>query len=286
MRTETEEMQNGAVTFFAWSDMHFGYQQGLGEADIRWQALEQMKRLPGWPYPPEMGGCVTDPSLILVCGDFVDGGPDGERFFECYRNWSARTGLPAYEAAGNHDLVHKNVREYFAARYGSTSYSFDHAGIHFVALCQTFDPAEKVEALDKGQLTWLESDLAGLEDGTPVILFAHDAPHKQPDADAVYEVISGANVILVLSGHTHGRPLPDGIGPRRLHFYRWHGITGAVTGHVRNHPIDMTLGRTFFVVRVTPEEVAAVPWRWDLAQWARGQGWGEASPEHMVVPRD
>ena len=35
------------LTFFAWSDTHFGYEQRFGADDIRGSAIEQMNELPG-----------------------------------------------------------------------------------------------------------------------------------------------------------------------------------------------------------------------------------------------
>lgn len=277
MQASTE---NDTLTFFVWADMHFGYEQKFGPKDIRWQALDQMNRLAGRSYPPEIGGVVEKPEFILVCGDFVSGDPGKEEYFTLYCNALRQTTFPSYEVLGNHEVVHPHVLEYFVEKYGNRYYSFDRKGIHFIGLYQTFDKAEKVEALDDEQLIWLEKELTSLVEGTPVILFAHDALNKQPNAEAIHHVISKANVILILSGHTHGKKLSNG----NLHFYSWDGIAGAVTGHVRNHPIDMTYGRTFLVVRITSKDVAALPWRWDLREWAHHQVEGEKS-EHIVYNR-
>jgi len=276
MQTNTKNIENDTLTFFVWADMHFGYEQKSGLNDIRWQALHQMDHLTGHPYPPETGGYVESPSMILVCGDFVTGGSDGERNFAYYREALRQIDLPSYEVLGNHEVGYPHVIDAIIGRYGNRYYSFDVKGIHFTALYQTFDKDEKVEALDAEQLEWLEKDIASLDKGTPVVLFAHDALCKQSNSEDIYRVISKANAILILSGHTHGRKPADG----KLHFYRWHGITGAVTGHVRNHPIDMAYGRTFLVVRITPEQVLAIPWRWDLQEWDPGQVWSVERSEH------
>lgn len=266
-----------SLTFFVWADTHFGYQQQFGEQDIRLRALGQMNRLAGWPYPPELGGCVSDPSLILVCGDFVDGGPDGERNLAYYRNALRQTAIPSYEAIGNHDIQHQCVLDYVTERHGGRYYSFDCQGVHFVALCQTFDRTEQVEALDEEQLHWLEADLAGLDEWTRVVVFAHDALDKVPNAYAIAAVLAKANVVLALSGHTHGREIRSGC------VHDWNGIVMASTGHVRNHPIDMIYGRVFLVVSISPADLTIAPWRWDLAEWASHQADG-GRPEHIAIP--
>jgi len=266
-----------SLTFLVWADTHFGYEQRFGAEDIRHRALDQTNRLAGWPYPLELGGCVGDPSLLLVCGDFVDGGPDGERNFAYYRNALRQTAIPSYEAIGNHDIQHQCVLDYITDKHGGPHYSFECQGVHFVSLCQTFDQAEQVEALDDAQLRWLEDDLHSLTDGTPVVVFAHDALDKQTNADAIAAVLGKANVVLCLSGHLHGRDIRGGC------VHNWNGITMASTGHVRNHPIDMIYGRVFLVVRMTPADITIAPWRWDLAEWASHQADG-GRPEHVVIP--
>jgi len=268
--------ETDALTFFVWADTHFGYQQGFGAGDIRLQALDQMNRLAGWPYPREVGGCVEEPSFIIVCGDFVDGGSDGDRNLAYYQNAMRQTALPSYEAIGNHDIQYQNVVDTITRKHGNVHYSFDCQGVHFVALCQTFDEGEQVEALDAEQLGWLEDDLTSVDDGTRVVLFAHDALDKLPNADAVGQVLRQANVVLTLSGHTHGKDL------RSRCVHDWDGITMASTGHVRNHPIDMIYGRVFLVVRIAEAEITVAPWRWDLQEWASHQEDG-GRPEHVTV---
>ncbi|MBU4199000.1 MAG: metallophosphoesterase [Verrucomicrobia bacterium] len=267
---------NNALTFFVWADMHFGYNQQFGERDLRWQAIRQMNKLAGWPYPKGIGGCVETPSLILVCGDFIDGGSDGERNFAYYQNSLRQTDLPSYEAMGNHDIQYQNAIDYFNNRYGNLYYSFNHQGVHFVALCQTFDQAENVEALNGKQIEWLAKDLAALKEKTPVVIFAHDDPDRLPNAKDLYAVISKSNVILTFSGHYHGQ------NSRESCAHTWHGIKVVTTGHVRNHPIDRIFGRYFLVVRIMKEEILVAPWRWDLEEWACRQG-DVVGPEHVVI---
>lgn len=273
------------LTFFVWADTHFGYEPRFGPADYRWQALLQMNWMVGLPYPPEIGGVVGAPDCLLACGDFVNGGGDGERNLAYYLNALRQTDVPSFEAIGNHEIAHACAVDYVAQRHGGQHYSFGLRGVHFVSLRQEFDAGEQVEPLDQEQLGWLADDLETVDPGAPVVIFAHDRLDKQGNADDIFAAISKANVVLLLSGHTHGKRLPDGIGPHGLHHYRWHGIPGSVAGHVRNHPIDPLHGRTFLVVRITLADVVVAPWRWDLSEWARGQGWGKEEPEHMIFPR-
>ena len=279
-QVDNMSLENYPLTFFVWADMHFGYRQKFAEEDFRWRTVQQMNDFAGWPYPPEIGGCVEEPSLILVCGDFVTACSDGERDFAYYQNALRQTSLPSYEAMGNHEIGYANIIGYFKKRYGNLYYSFNHQGVHFVALCQTFDARERVEALDDEQLKWLENDLASLDKQIPVVVFAHDDLDKQPNAGAIHAVLQKANVILTLSGHTHGKHNRFGCS------HDWNGIPVLNTGHVRDHPTDMIYGRFILVVRIAAERTVIVPWRWDLQEWASHQGERVLSgSEHVVLKR-
>src|SRR6185503_1864179 len=63
--------------------------------------------------------------------------------------------------------------KHFAKPAGSTGwYSWDEAGIHFVALVNVFD-FEKMGLLGSEQLAWLERDLRSVKTSVPVVAFAH-----------------------------------------------------------------------------------------------------------------
>src|SRR6201994_4711096 len=79
---------------------------------------------------------------------------------------------------GEHDVTDGPGADYFA-RFGQASgnrgyYSFDHNGVHFVALINVmnFKP-NGLGALGDDQLAWLEQDLAGRSASQPIVVFAH-----------------------------------------------------------------------------------------------------------------
>jgi len=70
---------------------------------------------------------------------------------------------------GEHDasLDHgKAFRELF----GDTHYTFDHKGIHFIALDNVSDAAALI---GDEQLAWLRSDLDRLDKEAPIVVFTH-----------------------------------------------------------------------------------------------------------------
>lgn len=257
---------NKPMTFFVWADTHFGYRPGDGDADLRWRILRQMIRLPGRPFPPEIGGQVDSPGFIMHCGDFLDGGGDGAQALGCYLRCRQQTDLPFFETLGNHETGYANAVEYIVRKYGGRYYSFERQGTRFISLYQVFDEREKVKALDSEQLQWLKRNMAAIGCRKPVVLFAHDRLDNLPNADEVDSILGKANVLLLLSGHHH-----------LYQKYTWHGRTGVSTGHCRDHPSDSINGRTITVVRITESQVAAVPWRWDLQEWG-GEHNGVDSP--------
>ena len=157
------------LTFFVWADTHFSYDPQPGSSDHRRGIIQQMAHLPGRPYPPEVGGCVDTPHLIIHCGDFVNGGGEDEDVLARYLHCIKEIDVPSFETLGNHDEVHPNVVDYFVQKHGNKYYSFDQRGVHFISLYQTFDKNEKVEALDDEQLQWFAKDISQIS--KPIIIF-------------------------------------------------------------------------------------------------------------------
>jgi 3',5'-cyclic AMP phosphodiesterase CpdA len=106
--------------------------------------------------------------------------------------------------------------EYFA-RFGKASnnkgyYSFDHHGVHFVALVNVmnFKP-NGLGALGAEQLAWLEADLKARSASTPIVVFAHMPMWTiyEPwgwgtgDADQAMNLLKRFGSVTVLNGHIH-----------------------------------------------------------------------------------
>jgi len=263
-------METSALTFFAWTDTHFGYHPKT--AADRCSTFGQMTHLPGQPYPPELGGKVDRPEFVLHCGDIVDAEESGEDSLRCYLQCIHQSDLDTFETLGNHDIVHSNVVQYYTQKYGNLYYSFERGGIHFISFYQTFNENESVRKIDDEQLKWLEQQLSIIGPRKPVILFSHSSLDYLPNADDLDRILRRANVILMLSGHHHCRPLG----------YDWKGRTGISIGHCRDHPIDAAFARRIVVVRISSNRLAAASRRWDLHQWDRLQGEKVEYPQFIV----
>jgi len=95
-------------------------------------------------------------------------------------------------------------REFF----GETYYSFDHRGVHFIALDNVTRAKPEVGAQ---QLAWLQKDLARFPKTAPIVVFTHrplfdlrpDWEWFTSDGDDVMNVLSAYENLTVLYGHIH-----------------------------------------------------------------------------------
>ena len=112
------------LTFFAWGDTHFGYQQQFYKNDFRYGIIDQMNNLTGWPFPDHIGNCVQAPEFVMHCGDYINNGTNGKNDMNYYRHFMQFLKIPYYETLGNHDDSNASMR-YFHNKYGGNSHSFD-----------------------------------------------------------------------------------------------------------------------------------------------------------------
>jgi 3',5'-cyclic AMP phosphodiesterase CpdA len=117
---------------------------------------------------------------------------------------------------GEHDTQDPTVTEYFN-RFGKASgnkgyYSFDHAGVHFIALINVlqFKPGG-LGTLGDEQLAWVAADLKARSSSTPIVVFAHMPLWTiyEPwgwgtgDADQLMQPLRRFGSVTVLNGHIH-----------------------------------------------------------------------------------
>jgi len=117
---------------------------------------------------------------------------------------------------GEHDTLDTGAAEYFG-RFGRASnnkgfYSFDHAGVHFVALVNVLDFKDGgLGTLGAEQIAWLAADLKARSASTPIVVFAHMPLWTiyEPwgwgtgDADQVLGMLRRFGSVTVLNGHIH-----------------------------------------------------------------------------------
>ena len=99
-----------------------------------------------------------------------------------------------------------------------------------------------------------------------MVLLVHGRLDRVRNGAEALAILAEYRVLLVASAHIHKPAV-----------FRLEGMDCIDVGQCRNHPIDPEYGRSFSVVHVTDTRLTAVPWRWDLSDWERGQRW--ADPE-------
>jgi len=162
-----------------------------------------------------VNGMAKQPAFAIHTGDITHLSKAVE-FDQAAQLMSRMRVSELHTTPGEHDVTDGMGTEYFA-RYGAPSkgkgyYSFDHAGVHFVALVNVmqFKPGG-LASLGDDQLAWLAGDLAGRPASQPLVLFAHMPMWSiyEPwgwgsgDADQVMALIRRFGSVTVLNGHIH-----------------------------------------------------------------------------------
>jgi 3',5'-cyclic AMP phosphodiesterase CpdA len=155
------------------------------------------------------------PPLIIHTGDITHLSKPAE-FDLAQQLFSQLRTTEMHTVPGEHDTTDPTVTEYFN-RFGKASdnkgyYSFDHAGVHFIALVNVlqFKPGG-LGTLGDEQLAWVANDLKGRSASTPLVVFAHMPLWTiyEPwgwgtgDAPQLMEQLRRFGSVTVLNGHIH-----------------------------------------------------------------------------------
>ncbi|HYL02913.1 MAG TPA: metallophosphoesterase [Steroidobacteraceae bacterium] len=157
----------------------------------------------------------AQPALIIHTGDITHLSKPAE--FDLAQRMFAGFRVPElHTVPGEHDTSDAAVTEYFA-RFGRASgdrgyYSFDHGGVHFLALVNVleFKPGG-LGALGAEQLAFVAADLAARAASTPIVVFAHMPlwtiyePWGWGTADApqLTAQLRRFGSVTILNGHIH-----------------------------------------------------------------------------------
>lgn len=157
----------------------------------------------------------TAPSFVLHTGDLSHLAQADEFDTLDQSLKSVKTGKIFY-VPGEHDVLNDNGKGYLD-RYGKGTkgngwYSFDSNGVHFIGLVNVVNMAEGgLGVLGNDQLKWLEDDLKGLSNSTPIVVFAHIplwAVYPQwgwgtRDSEQALSYLKRFGSVSVLNGHIH-----------------------------------------------------------------------------------
>ncbi|HWA82092.1 MAG TPA: metallophosphoesterase [Fimbriimonadaceae bacterium] len=115
---------------------------------------------------------------------------------------------------GEHDVLNENGKNFLEryAKKGKGWCSFDHKGVHFVALVNVLNlKAGGMGNLGQEQLAWLADDLRGRSKSTPIVVFAHvplwtvyaEWGWGTDDSAQALALLKDFGSVTVLNGHIH-----------------------------------------------------------------------------------
>jgi hypothetical protein len=192
-------------TFVQLSDSHIGFNKPPN-ADARATFREALAKVKALPQQPD---------FIIHTGDVSQLSRDDE--FDDADQMLKELGLPVFFVPGEHDMLDPDGGKAFLDRFGKGSkgagwYSFDHRGVHFVALVNVADlKPGGMGYLGAEQLKWLKDHLAGFHSSTPLVVFAHsplwtvyaDWGWGTDDAAEALKLLARFGSVTVLNGHIH-----------------------------------------------------------------------------------
>ncbi len=189
------------------SDSHLGFARAPNK-DVAGTLRQTVARINALPEPP---------AFVLHTGDLTHLAKPEEFDAVAEILKGVKAGAVAY-VPGEHDFDGDGNREYLR-RYGKGTrglgwYSFDHKGVHFVALVNVANAKSGsggLGVIGNEQLEWLKKDLAGLADSTPVVVFAHvplwTVYEKwgwgTRDGEQALALLKRFGSVTVLNGHIH-----------------------------------------------------------------------------------
>jgi 3',5'-cyclic AMP phosphodiesterase CpdA len=195
----------GRPLFVQISDTHIGFNKDANP-DVTATLTQTIDIVNGMP---------EQPALIIHTGDITHLSKPAE--FDLAQQMLARLRTTElHTVPGEHDTTDATVTEYFS-RFGKASgnkgyYSFDHAGVHFIALINVlqFKPGG-LGTLGAEQLAWVAADLKARSSSTPIVVFAHMPLWTiyEPwgwgtdDAPQLMDQLRRFGSVTVLNGHIH-----------------------------------------------------------------------------------
>lgn len=192
-------------TFLQISDSHIGFDKPanpnalgtLQEAITKVKAMKQR------------------PAFMIHTGDITHLSKPGE--FDNAAQAIGEAKLDVHYVPGEHDIIDEERGKAYLDRYGKGTkgagwYSFDDNGVHFIGLVNVVDlKGGGLGNLGAEQLAWLEDDLKGKSNSTPIVVFAHIplwVVYPQwgwgtQDGTHALELLKRFGSVTVLNGHIH-----------------------------------------------------------------------------------
>jgi len=191
----------GDFHFVQMSDTHWGF-KGPPNPDAE-HTLEKAVAT--------VNALAQKPDFIFFTGDLTHTTEDGnERRARMKKFKEIVSGLSVKDVRfmpGEHDAS-LDKGEAFKEFFGDTHYTFDHKGVHFIALDNVSDPAAK---LGDEQLAWLADDLKKHKPDDRIVVFTHRPlfdlfpswDWATADGAKAIDLLTPYQNVVVFYGHIH-----------------------------------------------------------------------------------
>jgi len=236
--------------FVQLSDAHWGY-QGPANPDAANTLKKAVAAVNALPMPPDF--IVFTGDLTHTTDDPVERRRRMKEFKEIVSALNVKT---VRFMPGEHDASLDNGAA-FQELFGETRYTFEHKGIHFIALDNVSDPGARV---GEAQLAWLAADLAKQSREAPIVVLTHRPlfdlmpawDWATRDGDKVIALLDPYKNVTVFYGHIH----------QENHHQ---------TGHIAHHSAKSLI----FPLPAPGSQEKRTPLPWDPSQPNRGLGFRE-----------
>ena len=195
----------GELSFAQISDSHMGFDKAANPdvAATLQAAINKINALP------------AAPAFLLHTGDISHLSKPSE-FDTVDQLLKGARAKDVFFVPGEHDLLDGDGSQY-RERYAKNSqgdgwYSFDHSGVHFVALVNVMNlKAGGLGHLGPEQVDWLKRDLQHRSHSTPIVVFAHiplwtvypEWGWGTEDSAQALSLLKRFGSVAVLNGHIH-----------------------------------------------------------------------------------
>ena len=195
----------GELSFVQISDSHMGFNKAANP-DVAATLRAAVDKINGLTVKPEFLLHTGDISQLSKPGQF-------DTVDQILKGASAKD---VFFVPGEHDVLDDNG-QLFLERYGKDAkgagwYSFDHKGVHFIALVNVLNlKAGGFGSLGQEQLKWIADDVQHLKTSTPIVVFAHvplwtvypEWGWGTDDSAQALASLKKFGSVTVLNGHIH-----------------------------------------------------------------------------------
>ena len=197
----------GELLFVQISDSHIGFDKAANH-DVTATLQQAISRINALPRQPAFLLHTGDVSQLSRPGEF----DTAQQVIASARTTTGRT----FYVPGEHDVLGDGGAAY-RERFGRNAtpggwYSFDHQGVHFIALVNVLDlKPGGLGNLGPEQIAWLRRDIGHLPSSTPIVVFAHVplwSVYPQwgwatDDGAQALSLLRRFGSVTVLNGHIH-----------------------------------------------------------------------------------